>query len=132
MDGNVNLSDFGVSAHYKTGHKRQTFVGSPCWMAPEIMESQNTNEGYDFKCDIWSLGITAIELTRGEAPNSELPAMRVLIAIMNGEPPTVNKYETFWSQEFKDFVAACLVKNPSLRPSCSELLEKHKKFLSQA
>jgi serine/threonine-protein kinase OSR1/STK39 len=74
-------------------------------MAPEVMEQ---SDGYDFKADIWSLGITAIELANGEAPNSELPAMRVLLVILNSEPPTLNKHETFWSQEYRDFISACL------------------------
>jgi serine/threonine protein kinase len=110
----INLSDFGVSAHIKSGQKRQTFVGSPCWMAPEIMECQNNSmTGYDYKVDIWSLGITAIELTAGEAPNNDLPPMRVLMIILNSDPPTLNKYDTNWSQEFKDFINSCLQKNPT-------------------
>lgn len=98
-------------------------------MAPEVMEQ---SEGYDFKADIWSLGITAIELAQGEAPNSELPAMRVLLVILNSPPPQLNKLETFWSQEFRDFVNACLQKNPSSRMTAKDLLEKHKKFLDKA
>lgn len=102
--GEIYLSDFGVSAHIKVGQKRQTFVGSPCWMAPEVMEQ---SEGYDFKADIWSLGITAIELAKGNAPNSELNAMKVLLVILNSPSPTLSKHED-WSQEFRDFVDACL------------------------
>ena len=96
-------------------------------MAPEVMEQ---TEGYDYKADIWSLGITAIELSQGEAPNSELTAMRVLLVILNSEPPTLNKHETFWSDDFRAFISSCLQKNPKNRLSCSELLEKHKKFFS--
>lgn len=73
-------------------------------MAPEVMEQA---DGYDIKADIWSLGITAIELSQGEAPNSDLPAMRVLLQIINSPPPTLNN-DVNWSQEFKDFVNSCL------------------------
>jgi serine/threonine protein kinase len=102
--GNILISDFGVSATVKSGHRRTTFVGSPCWMAPEVMEQ---SEGYDFKADIWSLGITALELTRGEAPNSDLPAMKVLLEILNMPPPKLSNNEE-WSQEFRNFVNSCL------------------------
>jgi serine/threonine protein kinase len=73
-------------------------------MAPEVMEQA---DGYDIKADIWSLGITAIELSQGEAPNSDLPAMRVLLQIINSPPPTLRNNSN-WSQEFKDFVNSCL------------------------
>lgn len=110
-EGKVYLSDFGVSAHIKSGQKRQTFVGSPCWMAPEVMSQ--TENGYDSKADIWSLGITAIELTQGEAPNSELEPMKVLLVIMTSDPPTLNQFDTNWSQDFKDFISSCLKKDPN-------------------
>ena len=79
-------------------------MGSPCWMAPEVMEQ---TDGYDFKADLWSLGITALELANGDAPNSELPAMRVLLAIINQPPPTLSKNEE-WSPEFRHLVECCL------------------------
>lgn len=87
MEGNVYISDFGVSAHLKKGQKRKTFVGSPCWMAPEVVEQT----GHDFKADIWSVGITAIELAEGEAPYSSLPALKVMLNIINKEPPKLKE-----------------------------------------
>lgn len=83
-DGSIYLGDFGVSAHIVKGVKWNTLCGSPCWMAPEVVESE---KGYDFSADIWSLGITAIELAEGEAPMSNLPAMQVLIKIIKNSPP---------------------------------------------
>ena len=128
LEGDIYLSDFGVSAHVKQGHKRQTFVGSPCWMAPEVMEQ---SDGYDFKADIWSLGVTAIELAQGDAPNSELPAMRVLLVILNSAPPTLSKHED-WSPEFRNFVSSCLQKELEKRLSTDQLFSEHKKFLDKA
>lgn len=104
-NGEIFLSDFGVSAHIKGGQRRTTFVGSPCWMAPEVMAQ--AQEGYDFKADIWSLGITAIELARGDAPNSELHAMKVLMAVLNNPAPSLSQKEN-WSTELRGFVNACL------------------------
>lgn len=112
MEGNVFLSDFGVSAQLKKGQKRKTFVGSPCWMAPEVMEQT----GHDFAADIWSLGITAIEMGEGEAPYASLPAMKVLMNILKKDPPTLSNSEK-WDESFRQFVAACLQKDPSKRPS---------------
>lgn len=126
--GEILLCDFGVSAHIKVGQPRTTFVGSPCWMAPEVMEQ---TDGYDFKADLWSLGITALELANGDAPNSELPAMRVLLAIINQPPPTLSKNED-WSAEFRHLVESCLQKEPTQRPTAKNLLKECKKFFDKA
>jgi len=83
LKGNVFISDFGVSAHLRKGEKRGTLCGSPCWMSPEVLEQT----GHDHKADIWSIGITAIELAHGEAPYSELAAMKVIMNILDKEPP---------------------------------------------
>ena len=88
-----------------------TVIGSPCWMAPEVME-QKEGQGYDFKADIWSLGISAIELANGEAPNSHLTALKVMLYILNSEPPTLEENDSNWSQEFRDFIGDCLIKDP--------------------
>lgn len=97
-------------------------------MAPEVIEQEN---GYDLKADIWSLGMTALELADGKVPYFDLPGMAVLIYVINKPSPQLSKFEN-WSQEFRLFINDCLQKVPELRPSCSELLIKHKKFFDKA
>jgi serine/threonine-protein kinase OSR1/STK39 len=118
-DGGIYLGDFGVSAQLKKGKKRTTLCGSPCWMAPEIIEQEH---GYDFSVDIWSLGITAIEIAEGEAPYIGMTAMKIMLAIMKSAPPSLNRSN--WSSEFNDFVDSCLQKDPSSRPTALDLLKK--------
>uniref|UniRef100_A0A7N8X0H1 non-specific serine/threonine protein kinase n=1 Tax=Mastacembelus armatus TaxID=205130 RepID=A0A7N8X0H1_9TELE len=118
------LADFGVSAkNTKTLQRRDSFIGTPYWMAPEVVMCETMKDApYDYKADIWSLGITLIELAQIEPPHHELNPMRVLLKIAKSEPPTLDKPDK-WSQEFKDFLKKALDKNPETRPTAAQLLE---------
>ncbi|XP_055692600.1 STE20-like serine/threonine-protein kinase isoform X1 [Lutzomyia longipalpis] len=123
MDGGVKVADFGVSAKNKhTLQKHDTFIGTPYWMAPELVLCETFRENpYDFKVDIWSLGITLIEFAQMEPPNSEMSPMRVLLKIQKSDPPKLDQ-PSKWSKEFNDFLARALVKDPQNRPTTDTLL----------
>ncbi|CAI9093399.1 OLC1v1028899C3 [Oldenlandia corymbosa var. corymbosa] len=128
-NGEVKVADFGVSAcMFDTGDRqrsRNTFVGTPCWMAPEVLQPQT---GYDFKADIWSFGITALELAHGHAPFSKYPPMKVLLMTIQNAPPGLDyDRDKKFSKSFKEMVAMCLVKDQTKRPTAEKLL-KHTFF----
>lgn len=130
LSGKVALADFGVSSWLiQAGLRRRsakTFVGTPCWMAPEVMEQV---DGYDYKADIWSFGITALELAKGFAPYALHPPMKVLLLTIQEEPPSLRSYSTeksctgdSFSRSFKEMVRMCLQKEARKRPTVHTLL----------
>ncbi|KAJ0048129.1 hypothetical protein Pint_14829 [Pistacia integerrima] len=135
-NGVVKLADFGVSAcMFDAGDRRRsrnTFVGTPCWMAPEVLQP---GSGYNSKADIWSFGITALELAHGHAPFSKYPPMKVLLMTIQNAPPGLDydrdkkfsKRISSCDQSFKEMVAMCLVKDQAKRPTAEKLL-KHSFF----
>ncbi|KAL1241102.1 Serine/threonine-protein kinase [Trichinella spiralis] len=123
-EGGVKLADFGVSAKNKDAmQRRDSFIGTPYWMAPEVMMCETFKEQpYSCKCDIWSLGITLIEFAEMDPPYHEMSPMRVLIKIQKSEPPGLAQPKK-WSGEFHNFLSRCLVKSQSERASADELLQ---------
>ncbi|CAL8331051.1 unnamed protein product [Merluccius merluccius] len=124
LHGDVKLADFGVSAkNTKTLQRRDSFIGTPYWMAPEVVMCETSKDRpYDYKADIWSLGVTLIELAQVEPPNHEMNPMRVLLKIAKAEPPTLMQ-PSRWSPAFSDFLRRCLDKNVDNRWSTAQLLQ---------
>ncbi|XP_031434512.1 STE20-like serine/threonine-protein kinase isoform X2 [Clupea harengus] len=124
LGGDIKLADFGVSAkNTKTIQRRDSFIGTPYWMAPEVVMCETSKDRpYDYKADIWSLGVTLIEMAEIEPPNHELNPMRVLLKIVKAEPPGLMK-PSRWSAEFKDFLRKCLDKNMDNRWTTAQLLQ---------
>jgi len=119
-EGHVKLADFGVSAELtNTINKRKTVVGSPFWMAPEVIQESH----YDGRADVWSLGITVIEMAEGRPPHSNLNPMRAIFVIPTKPPPTLADPDN-WSPEMLDFIRCCLHKDPTQRYD-SALLSNH-------
>ncbi|KAH9329587.1 hypothetical protein KI387_001695, partial [Taxus chinensis] len=117
--GEVKLGDFGVAAQLtRTMSKRNTFIGTPHWMAPEVIQESR----YDGKVDVWALGVSAIEMAEGLPPRSNVHPMRVLFMISSEPAPMLEDKEK-WSLVFHDFVAKCLTKEPRIRPTAIELLK---------
>jgi serine/threonine protein kinase len=150
-DGTVLLGDFGVGVFLGeaarpsivngerqgdswNGGRRKSFVGTPCWMAPEVVE----RKGYGVKADIWSFGITALEMSSGRAPHSRLAPVKVLMKTLKEDPPALDRTGNAhkYSKLFDDFIRQCLQKDPTKRPSADKLLQhgffkqaKSRKFL---
>ena len=121
-DGSVKLIDFGVSGRVSAAAPtRQTFIGTPYWMAPEVIENKVAQSPYDGSCDVWSLGITLLELAEKGPPLAELHPMKALLQIPYREPPALRE-PARWSADFCDFVARTLVKRPHDRWPVDRLL----------
>ncbi|XP_016411537.1 myosin-IIIb-like [Sinocyclocheilus rhinocerous] len=130
-DGGVKLVDFGVSAQLTSARlRRNTSVGTPFWMAPEVIAcEQQYDYSYDARCDVWSLGITAIELADGDPPLAEMHPVKALFKIPRNPSPTLRQPE-HWCRSFGHFIAQCLIKDFETRPSVTHLLEHP--FIKQA
>ncbi|KAF8057272.1 OXSR1 [Scenedesmus sp. PABB004] len=135
-DGTVRIGDFGVAATIERQGEwgsesmpRTTFVGTPCWMAPEVMEQ---TQGYRSSADIWSFGITMLEMANGHAPFAKFPPMKVLLMTLQNPPPQLDDKagRKHFSKGMRNLVARCLQKDPASRPSATELLQD--KFFKQA
>ncbi|XP_054460360.1 STE20-like kinase b [Anoplopoma fimbria] len=124
LAGDVKLADFGVSAkNTKTLQRRDSFIGTPYWMAPEVVMCETSKDRpYDYKADIWSLGVTLIELAQIEPPNHEMNPMRVLLKIAKADPPSLMQ-PSRWSPEFSDFLKRCLDKHVDNRWNPTQLLQ---------
>lgn len=117
-EGDVKLGDFGYAAQLtQENNARQTVVGTPSWMAPELAGGND----YNMKVDIWSLGIVMLELADGEPPYIRENPMKALFNIVTKPPPEIQNKRR-WSNEMKDFVRQCLIKEPNERPSTTELM----------
>ncbi|TRY91685.1 hypothetical protein DNTS_003336 [Danionella cerebrum] len=119
----VKLVDFGVSAQLdRTVGRRNTFIGTPYWMAPEVIAcDENPDATYDYRSDLWSCGITAIEMAEGAPPLCDMHPMRALFLIPRNPPPRLKSKK--WSKKFMGFIEGCLVKNYTLRPATEALLK---------
>ncbi|XP_026819419.1 mitogen-activated protein kinase kinase kinase kinase 5 [Rhopalosiphum maidis] len=121
--GDVKLADFGVSAQITaTINKRKSFIGTPYWMAPEVAAVERKG-GYNQLCDIWAVGITAIELAELQPPMFDLHPMRALFLMSKSgfKPPTLKDRDK-WSPTFHNFIKISLTKNPKKRPTADKLL----------
>merc|ERR1719203_2399286 len=114
--GACKLADFGVAKDTNDGNMAATTIGTPYWMAPEVFGKGP----YTVKADIWSLGVTAIEMATGRPPHSDKGPMQVIFLIPKAAPPNLPEYEE-WSEDFRDFISCCCIKDASQRPSAKEL-----------
>ncbi|KAK2850391.1 hypothetical protein Q7C36_009174 [Tachysurus vachellii] len=119
----VKLVDFGVSAQLdRTVGRRNTFIGTPYWMAPEVIAcDENPDATYDYRSDLWSCGITAIEMAEGAPPLCDMHPMRALFLIPRNPPPRLKSKK--WSKKYFNFIESCLVKNYTQRPTTEQLLK---------